>query len=116
MFHAVYVIWALLPLVFLVLAGWAFSKRFFGVSGREYPSSYLSQFFFCLVAFVVSIYLDQYVLEDAVEALTAGMLDIIIARWLLFPGILVGMAWVQKLVTKKPEQLASKYTPARYGR
>lgn len=113
MFHAVYVIWALLPLAFLLLTCWAVSKRFFGVSGREYPRSYLSQFFFCSTAFVVAIYLDQYFLEEAVEALTAGMLDIIIARWLLFPGILVGMAWVQKLFTKKPEQLPSKYATAR---
>ncbi len=113
MFHSVYILWALLPLSFLLLAGWAISKRFFGVSGREYPSRYLSQCLFCSVALAIAIYLDQYLLEDAVDALTDGMLDVTIARWLLFPGILVGMAWIQKLLTKKPEQLPSKYATAR---
>ncbi|MCB0323144.1 MAG: hypothetical protein KDD69_06200 [Bdellovibrionales bacterium] len=94
-----YLIWLLLPLTFIGLALWAIAKPLFGVQGYESPKSYLGQALYCGFALAIAIGIDQTdFFVSAVESLSMGMLDIAVARWLLYPAVLLVLAYGQKIV------------------
>lgn len=89
MYHGVYILWALLPFVLFCLSLWAVLKRWFKVPGRENAKQYFSQAMYSAVCLVVAILFDQYCLEDLVNMVTMGMVDIALARFLLYPFVLL---------------------------
>src|SRR6187402_1894739 len=105
MYHGVYILWALLPFTLLCLSVWAVMKRWFKIPGREDAGRYFAQFIFSLICLIVSIIFDQFFLEDLVTVLSAGMFDVALARWLLFPALLVLFAsFPMKKKQKTPAQ------------
>lgn len=113
MFSILYVFWFLFPLTFFFLWIWSVLKPLFKVPGREDSKSYFSQFVFCLVGFWIAIAIDQTEnFANLVDSLSYGMLDLKVARFLLYPVVLVLMAYIQKLFSKKKEEprvLMKKY-------
>ena len=107
-----YFFWFLLPLAFLLMAIWAVIKRFAKVPGREYAKEYLNQAMFCGIALGISIWIDQTVFESVVESTNGEWLDIGVARWLLYPGVLLLMGYLQQLYQAK---FGKKSTHKRMG-
>jgi hypothetical protein len=56
----------------------------------------------------VTIFIDQYFLEDIVTMITAGMLDVSIARFILYPFVLVLGAAVP-VGGKQPEPTRGRF-------
>lgn len=88
MYHGVYILWALLPFTLLSLSAWAVLKKVARIQGREDARQYFQQFLYTLVCLVLSILFDQYCLDSVLE-LTGGMLDDSLARWFIYPAMLV---------------------------
>lgn len=110
-----YVLWFLLPLAFLLLALWAMVKP--KRRGKESPREYLEQGVFCAIALAIAIAIDQTVLEDLFYAVTAGVIDVMFARWMLYPAVLLVLAYLNRFVRRKkvPTRTipGAKYAPRR---
>ena len=105
MFRILYILWLLLPLSFFLLALWAVVKPALGVSGRENAKQYSLQGFYCALGLALAIAIDQASwFEGAIEMLSFGWLDISVARWLLYPALLVLGAYIQRYVRKEEKQ------------
>lgn len=120
MFHAIYVIWFLLPLLLLGLAAWAVLKPVFGVSGREDSGDYLKQGLFCLVGFGIALLIDSYSFDEFLLMMSADSQQAVqIVHWLLYPAVLLVMSYIHKLWQKsvgKDLATESNYGMARYKR
>ena len=75
MYHGVYVLWALLPLILLSLSVWAVIKRWAKIPGRENAQRYFQQFIYSVICLILAIMFDQYMLEGILDTLFAGMID-----------------------------------------
>jgi hypothetical protein len=65
-------------------------KPIFGVAGKEDTAHYFQQAVFCLLAFGVAVAIDSWEpFDSTIEAISMGYVDISIARFLLYPAILV---------------------------
>lgn len=103
MYHGIYFVWGLLPFCFLCLYVWAIMKPWFRVPGRENPRQYFSQFLYTAICLALTIVFDQYYLESVFDTLFAGMFDISIARFLLYPFfLLLGAALPSGPKERKP--------------
>ncbi len=91
----------LVPLFFFLFGTWAWIKRVLKKSGKEYPREYYRQAFFTGVGLAIAIFIDKNFLEDLLATLTFGMVDVMIARWLLYPAILVGLAYLSGMMKAK---------------
>ncbi len=109
-FHSVYILWLLLPTWFFLYGIWAFGKRFGKRPIREHPEEYFIPGLFTGAGLLVAIWLDQTIYEELVNTVTMGMVDVIIARWLLYPAILLVMAYGSKFLKRKPH--VSRPSPA----
>ena len=120
MFHPVYLIWFLLPLSLLGLAGWAVAKPLFGVPGKEDAADYFKQGLFALAAFAIAIFLDRLSFDDLLLSFTEdSQAAVNIVHWLLYPAVLLALANLNGLYKKwQGKDLASEatYGLARYKR
>jgi len=111
-FHPVYIVWALLPFALFCLSIWALVKPYFGVSGSEDSWDYFKQTFFCCLAFFIAIGIDQLPLDDYLGVLSEDPTSMVyVVHWILFPLVLVGMAYLYKVLKKalgkeKPDELS----------
>lgn len=100
-----YILWILLPLTFYLMAIWALVKPWFGFRGRENVKQYCVQGTYCTLGLLLAIAIDTSDwFEKLVEVVSMGLLDISVARWLLYPGILVGMAYLQRVAKGEAKQ------------
>lgn len=120
MFHTVYLIWAILPLLLLGLAGWAVMKPVFGVPGKEDSRDYFKQALFCVVAFAIAVLIDRTFLNTILlNVVDEGDDTATIAHWLLYPLVLLLMAQGNRLVLffqGKDRNKDLNYGLARYKR
>lgn len=100
--HSVYILWILLPVWYLLYGIWAYAKRFGRRPVKEHPEEYFIPGFYTAAALALAIWIDQTVYEDFVNTVTMGFVDVVIARWLLYPGILLIFAYASALFIKKP--------------
>lgn len=107
MFTFLHCIWMLFPVAFFFLAFWAWVKRVRKMPNQENQAEYFSQAIFCTVAVAASIALDGDWLEDFSMTLSMGMIDASFARFLLFPAMLLILAYVTKpfKVEKEPDRI-----------
>lgn len=61
---AIYTIWFLIPTIFFTIALWSKLEQLSGRERRENVKDYVSQGAFVLLCVLVSVIIDQYVLED----------------------------------------------------
>ena len=105
MFSVLYVVWFLLPLTFFMLWIWSFLKPWFKVHGREDKKHHFSQTLFCLVGFFISVAIDRTELfRDTIDNLSLSWFDLNTARWVLYPSVLLVLAWLQQIFTHRKKQ------------
>jgi len=101
MFHTVYIVWFLLPLSLLLLTGWALIKPIFGVAGKEYAKDYFKVAMFTLIGFFIALGIDKLSFDDFVLQLSGESADAVkIVHWILYPVVLVVMAYLHKVYLK----------------
>ena len=107
MFTFLHCIWMLFPITFFFLAFWSWVKRVRGMAKQENYGEYFSQAIFCAVAVAISIGLDGEWLVSFSDTVTMGFVDVAFARFLLFPAVLVTLAYVTKpfKVEKQPDRV-----------
>ena len=93
MFTFLHCLWMLFPIAFFWLAAWSWIKRARNKPNQENHAAYFSQAIFCTVAVAISIALDGEWLEDFSMTISMGMIDASFARFLLFPAVLVVLAY-----------------------
>ncbi|MFN8390692.1 MAG: hypothetical protein U0136_10415 [Bdellovibrionota bacterium] len=120
MFQGVYLIWFLLPFMLTLLSGWALLKPVFKIEGREYAGDHFVQALFCWFAFAISIAIDQSFLVSILDLEDLEKTDpTIVLHWVLFPVVLVALAYVQKLFSSwlgKGQKDELSFGLARYKR
>lgn len=119
MFHPVYVIWFLLPLILFGLTFWAIVKPYFGVGGKEYAWDYCKQAIFALVAFFIAVGLDQLSIDEYLSFLSDDENGLVlVVHWVLYPAVLLGMAYLAKLLKRSSKGTADElsFGLARYKR
>jgi hypothetical protein len=112
MFNILYGLWLLLPLGLALMGVWAIVKPYLGVRGAEDIVGYFKQAVFCFVALAIAIGIDQTEwFEETITAYSFDWFNISIARWLLYPGVLLAMANVQRVWNKedKKRELPRKF-------
>ena len=93
MFTFLHCLWMLFPITFFCLGTWAWVKRARNMLGQENHANYFSQAVFCAAAVAISILLDGDWLVGFTESISMGMVDASFARFLLFPLVLVLLAY-----------------------
>ncbi len=106
MFTATYFIWLLVPLAFFSFGIWSLIKPWFKVAGREFTGNYFKQGLFCLAAFFIAVWIDRHESYQALlESFSVGKFDLLQVRWLLYPAILVLLAYMQQMLKGKKERM-----------
>ena len=114
-----YFVWILLPLALGLLTAWAQMKKSFKMSGQEDPRDYLKQFIFVLVGFLAAVGLDKVSSDWLYENIPLEEVDIDIARWLIYPALLVAMSYLigfrdrKKAAKGKEKKKRPNYSPGR---
>ena len=107
-----YIFWLLLPVGLISMGIWAVVKPYLGVRGSEAAKPYLVQGLYCLFAFGLAVLIDQTTwFEETINAYSFSWFNISIARWLLYPGVLVGLAYIQKYWRKEDK---NRVAPRRF--
>lgn len=91
-----YFLWAILPLILLVMAIWAWLKPILKVYGKEDGKRYFMMFLFCAFIMWLSIMIDQTeMFKELIPKLSFGFLEYNMVRWLTYPAMLylAGTAW-----------------------
>ena len=96
-----YGVWLLLPLSFFLLAVWAVLKPVFKVHGQEYYGDYFKQGLFCSIGLALAIVIHQSDgFNNFIEAYSHRWFNLSIASWLLYPSILVVMAYINRSIQR----------------
>ena len=110
----VYFIWALLPLVQIVIAARASGKKALKVGTQEEPKNYWRSVAFSLFAIALAVGLDKLLFESIAELMKSFELDARILRWLLYPAVLALLAVVQQFfIDKKTKEEEAEKTARR---
>lgn len=86
---ALYVIWFLLPLFFVIFAIWAKLEQWQGQPKRERAGDYARQAVFTFVCAVIAVLLDQYVVTGLVNWIDSSLMPLGLAQILLYPLVLL---------------------------
>lgn len=116
--RAAYFIWLLLPLALGLLCLWSQAKRSFKMQGQEDPKDYFKQFLFVVVGYALALGIDKGFGESALDAFPDQEENIGIARWLIYPAILLGMAYLlgirdKQIAAKEKAEKAKRHSPGR---
>lgn len=110
MFQGIYVIWLLVPLFFVYSSLRAAIRKSLKRPGREYPGEFLNQAVFTAIALGVAIGIDQTVFEDIITLVGFDLVNVNVARWLLYPAVLVLLAYLNGYL--KPKNVKSRTAKA----
>lgn len=85
---ALYVIWFLIPLFFLAMALWSWLEKVGGKAKKENPGDFLKQGIFVLACVLLSVLIDQYILENLVKAVLGDFVPLGFVQIILLPVVL----------------------------
>jgi len=85
---AIYIIWFLIPLFFFTMALWSRLEQVGGKSKRENPGDFFRQGVFVLVCVLISIGIDQLLLEDIVSSVSPAFIPLGFYQIVLLPLVL----------------------------
>lgn len=85
---ALYIIWALLPIFFFLMALWSFLEKKVGKKKHERPADLLIQGLFVTVCVIISLILDHYFLPSILESLLQGLIPYGVFQIMLLPFVL----------------------------
>lgn len=88
MLTLLYVIWFLIPLFFFSIALWSTLESAGGKHKRENPGDFFRQGVFALVCVLISVAIDQTVLEGLVGTFSPDFIPLGVYQVLLLPFIL----------------------------
>ena len=89
MHTCLYVIWFLLPIFFFGIALWSKLERYGSNPPYENIGDYVRQGVFVLACVVLSVLIDQYILEDIVNLLSPTWIPLGLYQVLLLPIVLL---------------------------
>ena len=102
--ETLYIIWAILPGILILLTLRASAKRVLKRPGREYPLDYAKQAAYCVVLLLVAIGIDRWFFDEMISSVYLGDADPRIFRWLLYPVIIGIAAYIQHIFDRKAEK------------
>lgn len=84
------IIWALLPILFILLSIWSVLKHLFGIFGEEPLSFYLKQLLFCSLLFALAVVISRTeTFAKAAELPVISIMPFGLYKFLLYPLLLV---------------------------
>ena len=84
----IYVLWALIPLFFFLLALWSFLEKTGGKKKSERPGDLLRQGIFVALCVVVCIVIGIYLLPSLIESFFGNVVPTIVFQIVLLPIVL----------------------------
>lgn len=102
MFQPVYVVWGLLPAIFVGLAVWTLLRPVFGIHGKESATPFLHTSIFTIFGFVLAIVLDHKLMGDdgSYPTFSGTESEAMILHWTLYPMILLALAYLNKAINR----------------
>lgn len=88
MHTAIYIVWAIIPIFFFILALWAKLEQVSNKSKRQNPGDFLRQGTFVLVCVFISLLIDHYLLNWAFEAFSPEWIPLGFYQIILLPLVL----------------------------
>ena len=89
-----YIIWALLPLFFFIMALWAKLEQISNKDKRQNPGDFFRQGLFVTACVIIAVLIDQTVLESFVQSLAPDFMPLGFFQIILLPIILLVAAKV----------------------
>lgn len=99
-----YIVWGILPFIFFCLAGKTLLKGKKVADAGRHVKNYLVQGMFCSVALALAIWIDKIGIEELFRTITLDLIDPLVGRWLLYPGILLLGAYANNWLPKKKKK------------
>jgi len=94
MHTVLYIIWFLIPASFFILALFARLEQMGGSVRKQNPVDFLRQGFFVLIAVLVAVAIDRYILPGFVAAWAPDYLPLGLFQILLLPAVLLGASYL----------------------
>ena len=109
---AIYVVWALIPLFFFLMALWSLLEKFSGKKKHERPGDLFKQGLFVLFCVLVSIAIDYYLLPAIADSIDFGYIPYGVYQLILLPSVLYMAAKI--IGPTKPIQIAKAPSSSGY--
>jgi len=99
-----YFIWALLPILQLIITVKAAGKKVTNTGKREDPKYYSKSLIFSVVALLVAVFIDVQFFDNFADLVEDFGLDSRVPRWLIYPALLTAIAVIQQFFTDKKKK------------
>jgi len=99
--YIVYAIWAIIPLLLLLLSMNAITNKLFRIKPREDGVDYFKQFLFVLIPFSLSILFDQYAFPSVINYFDIAPGAQFLVVLMVFPIILLLCTEVEKIIRRR---------------
>lgn len=86
--NALYAIWCLLPLAFLLIGLWSLLEKIGGKTKRENPGDFFKQFIFVSGCVLASVAINEYFVIPQVPALLPSFVPLLLVQITLLPFVL----------------------------
>lgn len=107
---AIYIIWALIPIGFFLLALWAKLEKMSAQSwAKERAGDYFRQGLFVLVCVIISVAIDTYFLESLSEAIMPDLVPLWFYEIMLLPVVL----YIGALISGPSKEIKISRAPRR---
>ena len=115
--RVIYFIWALLPCFLFFIWARACFQQASKARFQEEPKDYFSPAVFSLVAMLLAIWIDKSMLDRLIALVPFIEINDLVARWLLYPAILLLMAAVHSAFHKRSEKAKqdAQRPPSKYA-
>lgn len=102
-----YILWALIPLFFFLLALWSKLEQIGGKKRQEHPEDFLKQGLFVLFCVFIAMGIDYSILAPFHEAVMPSIVPLALLQVLLLPFVLLVVAKIMGptkdiLISKAP--------------
>jgi hypothetical protein len=108
-----YFIWALLPIIQLIITMKAAGKKVTNIGRREDVDHYSKGLLFSVVGLLFAVFIDIKIYPSLAEVIEEYGIDSRIPRWLIYPAILTAIAVVQQSIRDKKQKLDEAEITAR---
>jgi len=108
MFRFVYLVWGIIPFIFISFIIVELLKRAAGQKGRSHMRDYGTQLFYTSIALALAVLSDLYFFHDVIGPFFWGQEDAAILSWMQYPFILLGMLQISRYLAKRKESRGSK--------
>lgn len=104
----VYLIWGLVPLLFLFLVLQEILRRVSKKHGKEDIRNYFRQFVYVTIALALTIFCDIFIFSTYAPMIIFGEDEQAILSWLQYPIVLLGMLYFSRFLERRKPTPGSK--------